>query len=177
MKRLYLLRHAKAVAAGHGLRDEDRVLAERGRADAVRIGQFLGEEGYRPDVVLCSPSARTRETFDLILPRLAARPHILHPRELYLARAATLFDAVLQTRDAAGSVMIVAHSPGIEECALALARAPAERKRRRQHQAMAEKFPTGALAVIDFEASHWRAVAPGEGELVLFIRPGDLRGE
>ena len=71
--------------------------------------------------------------------------------------------------------MVVAHNPGIEECAHGLAREPADRKLRKCYQAMTDKFPTGALAVIDFDVQQWAEVGPGEGELELFIRPKDLR--
>jgi phosphohistidine phosphatase len=36
------------------------------------------------------------------------------------------------------------------------------------------KFPTCALAVLDFEIEAWKAVAPGTGDLVDFVRPRDL---
>ena len=41
MKRLLLLRHAKAVPAEHALDDIARPLAERGERDARRIGERL----------------------------------------------------------------------------------------------------------------------------------------
>ena len=37
-----------------------------------------------------------------------------------------------------------------------------------------EKFPTAALAVLDFDIERWRDIQPGEGELVDFVRPRDL---
>jgi phosphohistidine phosphatase len=39
---------------------------------------------------------------------------------------------------------------------------------------MDEKFPTCALAVIDFQIEKWRDVVPGLGELDAFVRPKDL---
>ncbi len=60
MKRLILLRHAKAIGQIAGLDDRDRTLADRGRSDAIRIGQFLREEDSVPQLVLCSTAMRTR---------------------------------------------------------------------------------------------------------------------
>jgi phosphohistidine phosphatase len=37
-----------------------------------------------------------------------------------------------------------------------------------------EKFPTAALAVLEFDIAKWRALAPSEGKLVDFVRPRDL---
>ena len=39
---------------------------------------------------------------------------------------------------------------------------------------MALKFPTCALAVLDFRIADWRAVNPGIGRLADFVRPKDL---
>jgi len=59
VKRLALIRHAKAK---QGDRDIERPLARRGREDARVIGEWLAERAV-PDVVLVSPSERTRETW------------------------------------------------------------------------------------------------------------------
>jgi phosphohistidine phosphatase len=45
---------------------------------------------------------------------------------------------------------------------------------RKRYQMMSDKFPTGSLAVIDFDVARWSDVGPGEGELELFVRPKDL---
>ncbi len=73
--------------------------------------------------------------------------------------------------------MIVGHNPGLEHCALALASVPLENKLRKRYNAMDEKFPTCALAVIDFQIATWRDVVPGAGELDAFVRPKDLEEE
>jgi phosphohistidine phosphatase len=39
---------------------------------------------------------------------------------------------------------------------------------------MRGKFPTAALAVIEFEVDRWDQVAPGTGRLRAFVRPKDL---
>jgi phosphohistidine phosphatase len=42
---------------------------------------------------------------------------------------------------------------------------------------MRDKFPTCALAVLEFETAHWRSVEPGTGTLADFVRPKDLKSE
>ena len=39
---------------------------------------------------------------------------------------------------------------------------------------MAQKFPTAALAVLDFDVPDWRSIKPGEGRLIDYVRPKDL---
>jgi phosphohistidine phosphatase len=177
VKRLFLLRHAKAEREEHGIDDESRALAPRGREDAVRIGRFLREEIYVADLVLCSTAVRTRQTLELLLPELGARPAVQYLAELYLARRNTILSVIRQARDGAGSLMIVGHNPGLVECAQALTREPDDRKMRKRYLAMAGKFSTGALAVLDFEIAQWRGVEAGTGDLELFVRPKDLQEE
>ena len=51
---------------------------------------------------------------------------------------------------------------------------PLEKKLRKRYDAMDEKFPTCALAVIDFDVARWADMAPGCGELDAFVRPKDF---
>lgn len=175
MKRLFLLRHAKANRDAPGIDDISRPLAERGREDAVHMGSFMREEAYIPDLVLCSTSVRTQESLALLLPELGARPLVQYRADLYLAMPEIILASIRRARETAGALMVVGHNPGIEECAHGLAREPTDRKMRKRYQMMTDKFPTGSLAVIDFDVSQWSATGPGEGELELFVRPKDLR--
>ena len=66
MRRLLLLRHAKAERSQPGGRDHERVLAERGRDDARNSGAYMVRHSFVPDRALVSTSARTRETWELV---------------------------------------------------------------------------------------------------------------
>ena len=71
-------------------------------------------------------------------------------------------------------LMLVGHNPGLEHVATLLAREPVRRKERARHEALEEKFPTCALAILDFDIGRWRDVEKGAGKLVDFVRPKDL---
>jgi phosphohistidine phosphatase len=174
VKRLFLLRHAKA-SREEG-RDQDRILAPRGREDAPRMGRFLKEEVYIPQLVLCSTAARTRQTLELLLPELGAKPMVQFLDELYLAESEDIAAIAKRAKDSVHTLMIVGHNPGIEESARELAGVPAERRARKHYETMAAKFPTGSLAVIDFEIERWSDIRQGLGELELFVRAKDLKG-
>ena len=60
MKRLFLLRHAKAAPAEAGTEDFDRTLMLSGMQDAGQMARYLRRSDYRIDLILCSASARTR---------------------------------------------------------------------------------------------------------------------
>ena len=61
MKRLVLVRHAKAVQWGYE-DDFNRDLTERGVSDAGKVSAFLKEKGIRPDLIITSPAARALQT-------------------------------------------------------------------------------------------------------------------
>jgi phosphohistidine phosphatase len=172
VKRLLLLRHAKAERGDAD--DLKRPLERRGIKDSARMGRFLREDAYIPDLILCSNSCRTRQTLEHLLPALGATPKTQYLSELYLAEPEVMFALIRRAPDKARSLMIVGHNPGMEQCALALAAVPLERKLRKRYDTMDEKFPTCALAVIDFPGELWRDIAPGQGELDAFVRPKDF---
>jgi Phosphohistidine phosphatase SixA len=176
VKRLVLLRHAKAVPMEPELEDRDRVLAERGRLDAVRVGQFLEEEGAVPDLVLCSTAARTRQTLELMLTGWAPQPGVRLIPELYLARWLTIVNLIRQVRDEAGTLMVVSHNPGLEDCARQLARPPQDTKTRKLTELLKLDYPTAAVTILEFEIAAWGGIDRGLGELSAFVRPRDLRG-
>ena len=172
MKRLYLLRHAKAVPADPGLDDHGRELTVRGMHDAAAMARYLRKNGFAPDLILASTSARTRQTADLVSREVPAK--IDYRDALYLAEAGRLLAAVQVLAQSVDGVMLVGHNPGLEELATLLAREPVRRKERARRDVLEEKFPTAALAVLDFEVEKWRDLRPGEGVLIDFVRPKDL---
>jgi phosphohistidine phosphatase len=170
MRRLFLLRHAKSSWQTDGQEDFDRPLNERGRASTPAIGAFMLRHGIAPDLVLCSTACRTRETLARILPFLRGEASVRLEDRLYLASAAKLSTALKRLDNAARQVMIVAHNPGIQDLALALSADDQSDARK----AIESKFPTAALAQIDFAARSWLSVEPHSGTLVRFITPRAL---
>jgi phosphohistidine phosphatase len=172
MKRLFLLRHAKAQPADGGTEDFDRTLLLSGMQDASAMARHVRKSGYAPDLILCSAAARTTQTAELLLHELDCE--IDYRDTLYLADATKLIAAVRGAPAFSSALMLVGHNPGMEDCAATLAREPVRRKERARHEALEEKFPTCALAILDFDVSRWRDVVQGAGKLVDFVRPKDL---
>ena len=174
MKRLLLLRHAKTVPANPGIEDHERELLERGRKDAPAIGAYMAAKKYFPDLILSSTSRRTVQTIELVIGNLPRPQHIEYSDRLYLAGQREMLAAIRSVPAAVSSVLVVGHNPGMELLATALSRQPVKRKERDRFDLIEEKFPTCALAVLDFAVARWRDVAPGDGELIDFVRPRDL---
>ena len=172
MKRLFLLRHAKAQPADGGCEDFDRTLMLSGMQDGAGMARYLRKGDYQVELILCSSSARTTQTAELVLQELASE--IDYRENLYLADPAKIVAAVRGAPAHVNNLMVVGHNPGLEAAAAALAREPVRRKERARHEALEEKFPTCALAILDFDVGRWRDIVQGAGKLVDFVRPKDL---
>jgi phosphohistidine phosphatase len=173
MKRLLLLRHAKASPDGKQNKDRERILTARGRADAAAMGAWMHINAAAPDVVLCSDATRTAETWEIVAQELDAMPRVAFVEPLYLAPSKRI-QAIVREAGNAETVLVVGHNSGIEECAADLARKPASKEEAARLEAMREKYPTCALAVLEFDIADWSAMTPGSGALVDFVRPRDL---
>ena len=168
MLRLLILRHAKSNWDNAKLDDFDRPLSKRGCKDAPRIGRYIAEHASPLDHVLCSSAVRTCDTWALIATALSKPPEPQMLRALYLAGPDALLDIVRAAPAACSTVLIIGHNPGLHELALSLCSSKSATQPRK---ALAKKFPTAALAVLQFRAKSWRALKPGTGLLTAFMTP------
>jgi phosphohistidine phosphatase len=174
VKRLLLLRHAKTEPAGPGIDDHARALMPRGSEDAPKLGRYIADKGYTPAFIVASTAARTMQTVELVNEALKGTQRIDYLEALYLAEPDVILSIIRLAPDKMESLMVVGHNPGLERLATALAREPVKRKEKDRFDLIEEKFPTAALAVLDFDVPRWRDVAAGEGKLTDFVRPRDL---
>jgi phosphohistidine phosphatase len=169
MRRLFLIRHAKAETA-IGQDDYERSLTERGRADARRVATALAARGLLPDVLIHSGALRTKQTAEIFAAQSPHRVRLEDELALYDATRAMLLERTRALSDTTGSVGLVGHNPGIAEVASIFAGSGDDPELRR----MAAKYPTCAVAVIDFASDRWDAVDRKSGALRLFVTPGEL---
>ncbi|MEV6767710.1 histidine phosphatase family protein [Nocardia sp. NPDC051030] len=161
VRTLILMRHGKS-GYPDGVADHERPLAPRGRREAGLAGDWLRETQPAIDAVLCSTSTRTRET--LIATGITAP--VSFEKSIYDASPHTLIELVQFTDDAVETLLMIGHSPGMPWTAWELA---ANRSSPAAEE-LSAKFPTSALAVIEFDRP-WAAADPGTGELVRFHVP------
>ena len=168
MRTLYVLRHAKSDWSDGSLKDFDRPLNDRGRKAAKVIGKEMGKRKIKPDLVLTSPAVRADQTLRLVEEASGASFEVSKDERIYMAELQSLIDLIRSAPDDAKRLMIVGHNPGLQRLVLSLA------KPGKLRDEATEKFPTAALAKIDFGAGSWRDVAPGDGILEILLRPRDL---
>ena len=92
---------------------------------------------------------------------------------LYDASLTTLLDRARAIADAHKSAGLVAHNPGLGELATALTGSGAEPELHR----LAAKYPTGAVAVLDFSVRRWAEIERRSGTLALYLTPAELAAD
>jgi len=170
MKRLAILRHAKSSWDDPGLDDFNRPLNERGRKAARRLGRELARRKMKFDLVLSSSSARTRETIDCIQRHYNFGAPIKFDDALYGAGEAELFATVRSFDEDVKAPLIVGHNPGLEMLIAGLSEDDDVGLRQR----VLGKFPTGTLAVLEFDAKRWGDVGHASGKIVELILAKEL---
>ena len=170
-RQLILLRHAKSDWPD--VPDRERPLAKRGRRDAPRIGRWLHEHGYQPDVVVCSPAKRTRQTWDLVAPELGGKPAVRFEPRAYDASALTLLYLAQELPSRYRTALLIAHNPGLSDLASQLAAPPGIGQATDNGPRPGISLPTAAVAVLEFSGD-WPSLAPGQARLAAHIIPADL---
>lgn len=150
MDRLILLRHGKAEADSDSGEDFDRRLAPRGIRESAEMAAQLADMGFRPDVALVSPAARTRGTWESAGPAFPGAETRLDDL-LYHADSGTIRRAAQAAGEGCATVMVVGHNPGLQELTIQLlieGSAPASLVARAQRH-----FPPAAAAVFLFDSN------------------------
>ena len=172
MLRLMLLRHAKSDWSNPSIPDHARILNKRGRKAAKAMGRYMAANGFSPAQVLCSSAERAVATLEGIKRHLALPGDITITDDLYAFYG---FQAPLNVirRLAATKtpLLVIAHNPSMEELAQELTGTGHSAAR----ALMSQKYPTCALAIIDFDIHNWGELQTGIGTLINFIRPRDLQ--
>lgn len=160
MKQLYLLRHAKSSWDDLELDDFDRPLNGRGKKAAPLMGKVIKEKRLKPDLIISSPSKRTKQTIKLVLEASELGNEVEFEDRIYEASSEQLL-TVLKEQKKVDSILMVGHNPGMENL---LTKLTGEQ----------EHFPTAALAAIDLNIEKWNAIAGGAGEMRWIVRPREL---
>jgi phosphohistidine phosphatase len=119
VRRLIIMRHAKADRSSASGGDFDRPLSDRGRADALLVGRALQAAGLIPDLALVSSALRTRQTWEE-LSKAFPDTRLALNSTLYNAEEPQLRRAVADEDDACEVLLLIAHNPGVHTLAARL---------------------------------------------------------
>jgi phosphohistidine phosphatase len=159
---LVLLRHSKTEHVP-GKADLARELTARGHRDAVAAGTWLAQHVPLVDLVVCSPSVRTRQTWEGVRGGGVSARLVDERAEVYDADPGTLLDLVRGAADEVRCLLLIGHAPGVpllvEELAVAGAGEP-----------LPDGFPTSALALLRFTGD-WSALDAGGAQVEHVVVP------
>lgn len=160
---LVLLRHAKAETPTDDP-DFGRRLTTRGENDADAAGAWLADERIHPDLVFCSPAARTRQTWQGVSIALAqagqggVSPEVRYEKGLYDGGRTEMFDLLRTVPDSVHTVLVVGHNPTVSEVSVLLI--PDE-----QWDGQDVELKTAGLAVHRADGL-WSTTEPGSMRLI-----------
>jgi phosphohistidine phosphatase len=159
-KILYLVRHAKSSWSDMSISDFDRPLNKRGQRDAPEMGRRLQQQGVKPEIILCSPAKRTRETVDLLAGEFGGTMETVRFDErIYEAGPETLLDLIRSLPDSCCSAMLIGHNPSIGWMVTQLA------------DARVENMPTCAVATLELTVERWEETGRHTCRLLDFNYP------
>jgi phosphohistidine phosphatase len=170
MKKLYLLRHAKSDWGNPNLADIDRPLNARGIKVSKLLGSHFEKNAIRPDLILCSPARRTRQTLNAIIEETGREYQVRYEKGLYESGAENILDIIRKTAGSVNALMIIGHNPGLEMLAHSLIKTGKPKALAKLDQ----KYPTGGLATLDLNIDHWQDLGPGLAELKNFEIPKEI---
>ena len=157
MKRLSILRHAKAAPQGATNSDFDRPLASRGRDQVAEFCRWAGD-AFAPDTTYVSTALRTLETYDLLQAGLGRELPGERLKSLYLAEVEDLLAAAREAGEAE-EILLIGHNPGLEDLAARLLGRELE-------------LPTCGFVRIDLPIENWSELRRDlRGTLVEFREP------
>lgn len=167
MKKLTILRHAKAELPDKYPADFDRPLTKRGEKDAQRVAEFLTTLQPKVDWVLSSPAIRAEQTVKVITKRLSDSVPVVYKVEVYEADEGVLLGLLKDIPPEQDHVLLIGHNPSLESLVAGLCTgAPGNLECR---------LATAGLAHLDMEIMRWDQIRWGAGVLQLLLHPRVLR--
>jgi phosphohistidine phosphatase len=167
MFELLLMRHAKSDWS-QNLTDIDRPLNERGRNDALKMGEHLRHLNIMPDRMLVSTAERTRETAMLLQQSISlTEQEIFYEQSLYLASFRTICEMASRYAEDDRRLLILAHNPGMDDAIYYLS------EQRPTLTANGKLMTTSSIAYFEI-ASNDYLKRPGQNRLVDILRPASI---
>jgi phosphohistidine phosphatase len=163
MKTLLLIRHTKASWQFQGLTDFERMLNDKGRAQALEMAQKLFNEDIKIDQFITSSALRAFETCK-IFTEVYNIPYndIVEKDKLYNSAPMVFYEIIKKLEDKHNCVAIFAHNPGITEMACT--------------QVMPMEFidmPTCGVYAVKADINSWQDYEEATKEKLFFKYPAE----
>jgi len=118
--KLYVVRHAAAIAREGEADDEVRYLTPRGRESFRLTARRMAKKGELPDTIITSPLVRAVQTADILSEALTFRGELVASPELAPGFGMANLRRVLASFKGGESMALVGHEPDLGEAVGAL---------------------------------------------------------
>ena len=158
MKKLYIIRHAKSSWKDISLNDFDRPLTQRGRNDALLMANKLIELNISPDLIISSPSKRTKCTVDIITTQMGYTNEIIYEDKIYESNMITLKNVIKNINNSKNVVFLVGHNPGLNMLAEDLF-------------GFLKNIATTGIIAIEFDCESWSEISSKNSRFIEYMYP------
>lgn len=160
MKKLVIVRHAKAETVEANKTDFDRKLTNSGKEDAEKMAALLANKLTCPEIFIASPAKRAWSTAKRFAKAFNLNnDQIVENKKIYNALADTLIEIVQNIDDQNQSAIIFGHNPGFSQIAYYFS------------GDNTLELPTCGVVVIEFDLKNWGDVDYKKGQLIAFYKP------
>ena len=158
MKKLYIVRHTQKEEIDGNTDDYDRELSSKGIEDANLIAQTLADKNDKIDLIVASPSSRTRSTAEIISKKINYRKAVMYNEVLYMAFVNELLETITYTYDTVNTMVLIGHNPSLTALAITLV-------------GFKEKFEMGGIMEIQFDCDSWIDISKENAKLISYELP------
>ncbi len=160
MKKLYLVRHAKAERISNERDDFSRKLIKKGKLQAEQTGTKLKQLNTKPDLIITSAASRALETAQIMSKKLGYpfEDLVTHPG-LYSSSYIDLLKVISEIPDTFMSVMIVGHNPTLFDLMHNVS------------ESREDGFAKAAACLIELNIDNWSDISKQKGKLIFMEQP------
>lgn len=160
MKTLIIAAHGEARRDNVAMSDAARPLTPKGRRETSAAAAEFKSLGYSDCVIVTSPAQRAKETAGIWQKDLAVPDQHLHvDQEIYEAERADMLRIVRRLDDAADTVVLVGHNPGVTALLHYLVGRGVE------------KMSPSSFAVISIDVDRWNRISLRDSKLAQYYVP------
>ncbi len=161
MKKLILVRHAKAVSREVNLPDFRRTLVKKGMKNSENMADRLKMREMIPDLMISSPANRALETAHVFARALDYPVQKIVVNDILYSEMSpeSLVQLIQKVEDKHESVMLFGHDPSFSDLASHLIKD------------FHEVIPKTGIVSIGFGKRNWKNIRKGDGQLIFFDYP------
>lgn len=159
MRELILIRHAKSDWSNPLLDDFERPLNKRGEKNAPFMAKILKKELQKPDLIISSPSFRTKLTLEYFLKEFEYKGEVIFEKSIYEAPFENLLKVIKNIDDKYKTIFLIGHNPGLNDLANFLL------------GSFEDNIATSGVLKIDFDTNSWKNISKDNSKLIFFKYP------